>query len=125
MLLQLSLATIMVVTIAIVHLTGLAILTRVLRSHSRVSRVTQGAGASSDRQFRDERIPGAQLCTGMAHPTGFEPVASAFGGQRSIQLSYGCVGSGLSDASGQRQGVRKRLRPSWSRCRADPTIIPT
>ena len=48
----------------------------------------------------------------MAHPVGFEPTTSAFGGQRSIQLSYGCLGALYRDprALTMRKSSQKIMR---------------
>jgi hypothetical protein len=42
----------------------------------------------------------------LARPRGFEPPASAFGGQRSIQLSYGRAHRSLADRSGRGNAAR-------------------
>ena len=51
---------------------------------------------------------GAQFRAEMVHPARFERTTSAFGGQRSIQLSYGC----LWGANKALQDTRRKIAQS-------------
>ena len=82
--------------------------------------VEKRAPAHARRGFqrKNGRFWSAQFCTEVAHPTRFERVTFAFGEQRSIQLSYGCVPLPLADwgAAARRTGLSRTPKGSFGQC---------
>ena len=80
--------------------------------------------AADTGRRRGRRIGGrwrSQFYTEVAHPTGFEPVTSAFGGQRSIQLSYGCWSAAIHPRAGELKTSPRSFASQRSTARQTPS----